>query len=347
MGRYTINDPRSASTQAFEQLNQNIGTFFGQAMERKLGEKKRREELEDAIALVNAKTNAEMNSPLGQLDIQSKISTLNKNRLDLGQDPIEYNGEVQLDAATPVQGVLGKPGAIRAPVEMNAAPAENIIGNAPYAKPNLIPETFENTYYGGPRVKTFMNPEAEKAREAVKPETAEAATAATYWKSAVNNIANIKSIVGKPDFDWGPFGALRASTGKATLLTFGAKGNFKSGYDKRTEDVLKIQNSLNELKRAAFGEGGKQLTNIERETIFRTIEPMGQTKEEWFNLLEQSEQILKSKTNMQIRNPERAGIFGNKQINQGLQFSSEAEAEAANLQPGTRITINGRPAIWE
>ena len=32
---------------------------------------------------------------------------------------------------------------------------------------------------------------------------------------------------------------------------------------------------------------------------------------------------------------------------QNLEFISEAEAEAANLAPGTRITINGRPAIWE
>lgn len=31
----------------------------------------------------------------------------------------------------------------------------------------------------------------------------------------------------------------------------------------------------------------------------------------------------------------------------GLSFNSEAEAEAANLPSGTRITINGRPAVWE
>jgi hypothetical protein len=32
---------------------------------------------------------------------------------------------------------------------------------------------------------------------------------------------------------------------------------------------------------------------------------------------------------------------------EGLSFSSEEEASSANLKPGTKITINGRPAVWE
>jgi hypothetical protein len=28
-------------------------------------------------------------------------------------------------------------------------------------------------------------------------------------------------------------------------------------------------------------------------------------------------------------------------------FASEAEAEAANLQPGTKVIINGRPGTWQ
>lgn len=49
---------------------------------------------------------------------------------------------------------------------------------------------------------------------------------------------------------------------------------------------------------------------------------------------------------------ELQGVDLNDNVSDGGQsgvqnFSSEAEVEAANLPSGTRITINGRPAVWE
>jgi len=82
LGRYVIDNPEPPT--AMQSLGGSINALGNVYVQKKVSDLKRKQELEDAIALINAKTEAEMESPLGKLDIETKLTTLDKNREELG-----------------------------------------------------------------------------------------------------------------------------------------------------------------------------------------------------------------------------------------------------------------------
>lgn len=179
LGRYLLNDPSSARTQAFGNLREKINMIGNLKLQQILGKKEREAKLEDDISLINAKTQAEMNSPLGQLDMQTKLSTLNKNRWDMGEDPIKYPGTsapaIPAPAAaspseTPNISLLSKP--------VFNAPGDMIVSGS----------TSENTPAGlRQKSVTFMNPE-EKILEKSISENVPAINKADTVDSLLQNV---------------------------------------------------------------------------------------------------------------------------------------------------------------
>lgn len=173
--------------------------------------------------------------------------------------------------------------------------------------------------------------DVEKAKLSVQPETPDAASAITYANLMKKSINNIQNIVQKPDFDWGLAGAAVASLGDPSLVTMG-------GINTKSKDLLNITNELNLIKRSAFGEGGKNLTDTEKNIIFRTINPIGQTKEEWLRLLDESNKILESKSLLLSKKPSDLGFASQGSINNNPVMNQQTQ-EGKQLDHSTALQL--------
>lgn len=343
MGRYIIDNPEPPG--AMEQFRGNVNRLGQTMLQVKMAEIERKRKLEGDIAqegrkmqgelgLLREKAKMEQESPLGMLEQRSKMASYLK---DTGQE------------ATPEQmDFLG----INRPRTMTETPQVDI--NAPLSvntnlmkspvfgqgQGQMIPEsgTIENTPFGSRMkdVKVF-SPEAEQIKQSIQPETQEAATSGSMWIDAVNNINKIKDITSNPDFKWSQAGKFAAGSGQK-LLSFGNK------------DILELTKALNFLKLTAFGLGGKQLTPAEQKTLYRLFNPLGEMGDEgWIKDLDEVASIFESRAKLQSKNIPRMETMKQQMLTsptfgtQGPQeFSSEAEAEAAGLQDGQEVIINGK-----
>ena len=162
----------------------------------------------------------------------------------------------------------------------------NIVGtnqNDFYMKPSFGPS--------GPSFSMEQKPEAQlrqkiketKAIERIKPKTSDEAGTLAIAPEFQKSINNILGMVQSPGFKWGGFGSLRTSIGHPSLVS---------------DIEEKLQNELNNLKRSAFAEGGKNLTKTERDIIFRLLEPVGKEMPNWIADLQRANRIIQSKAKM-------------------------------------------------
>lgn len=180
---------------ALQGLTQSIGILGNQYVQSKVRKQQQRDELMMQLALIKAKTDAEMNSPLGKLDYETKLSTLNKNRYDLGQPIVGQQQETSPTSGLNFNRVLTSPNNIQAPVK----PVFSAPTSVPSSGTGMIQEgaTFENTPYGGMRQKgaTFMNPEAEKQKEILKGISGDVAGRVTLAKESIKDIEDVINIL--------------------------------------------------------------------------------------------------------------------------------------------------------
>ena len=145
----------------------------------------------------------------------------------------------------------------------------------------------------------------DEQKERQKPESSDATQAITYRNLFKDELGKIKGIVGKDDFDWGFAGAARAATMNPSIVSFGQNFDKKTGKfsDPKAQDLSDIANSLNFIKRSVFGEAGKALTEGEKQVIFSTLDPTGQTKQNWMKNLDVALNILDQRAKMMAKNP--------------------------------------------
>lgn len=148
-----------------------------------------------------------------------------------------------------------------------------------------------------PEYSLYRSQELAKMRNEMQPESVDASNAIEYARVAKASLDKIKPIVNKKDFDWGAFGAWRVGQDSASFTTFGR--NIKNP---KTKEMLDIHNSLQFIKKSAFGEAGKALTEGEKDLVFSVLKPEGQDIESWKNNLILAHEILINKANLLARN---------------------------------------------
>lgn len=282
-----------------EQLSQAADIFLKARQLKQQGQFKQLE-----LAQEQQKMDAAKNDPLRQILEKGKLYEARKNILEGGGGDILAN-QPPID---PVSNPIGS--AQQTVAKGNAEP--------------LIPDKFNSM--GVPT--SFLNPAAEKKKnelelekskklEEQKPKTMEVAGLQAFAPQFNSSVENIKSIVNKDDFKWGIGQDFMAAVGNPMLM-------------KKDSPQQLVANELNKLKKAAFGEGGKQLTNTEKEIVFRAFEPQGLSIGEWVNNLEVANQVLQNKNK----------LVGGKEVKSSKSvFSSVKEAEDANLPFGTIIYV--------
>lgn len=118
----------------------------------------------------------------------------------------------------------------------------------------------------------------------------------------------------------------------------------------RNQGIQDFKSSLTRLKAdIPFLRGGKQLTDTEAKRVDILLNPFGKTKETREKDIERFQKEFSMGENLMKYGmaPSMGGSQGQSAQTPGSSFASEQEAAAANLAPGTKITINGRPAVWE
>jgi hypothetical protein len=118
-----------------------------------------------------------------------------------------------------------------------------------------------------------------------KPKTSESAGILAFAPTYEKSMNKIKSIVSKKDFDWGLFGAARAFSPMGFLTSTGG-------------ELEEIQLELQNLKKAAFGEGGKQLTPMEAKIVFSALDPSGKDKKLWLKQVDEANKVLQEKAKL-------------------------------------------------
>lgn len=212
-------------------------------------------------------------------------------------------------------------------------PAFNPLFAGSHSSGNLVQSTIKMSPWGTPLPAEYTNLDAVKAeaqaKQSIQPESPDAASAITYSGVMADGIKNIKNIVNKKDFDWGIGGAALASHGDPSLISFGNLSNvgWWGGKNPQSDDLLAITNQMNTIKRSVFGEGGKNLTNIEKDIIFRTLNPQGQSKGEWLKLLDASQKILETKAKLLTKDPSKLDF------NQFGQMSGTEAPAVSSAQP--------------
>lgn len=165
-----------------------------------------------------------------------------------------------------------------------------------------------------PKYQLYRSQEMAKLKSKLQPESADAASAITYRDSLTKSIKEIKDIVQKPDFDWGSFGAWRVSQDNPSFTTFGRNMN-----DPKSQDMVKVHNALQFIKKSAFGEAGKTLTDTEKNLVYSVLQPQGQPIKDWTKNLDKSLAILTERANLLARNKDNVdSAIASTEVDSGL-----------------------------
>lgn len=118
----------------------------------------------------------------------------------------------------------------------------------------------------------------------------------------------------------------------------------------KNQDIQDFKSSLTRLKAdIPFLRGGKQLTPTEAKRVDILLNPFGKTKETREKDIERFQKEFVTGENL-MKYGQAPSMQSGSNVNSSVtnnSFTSEEEAANANLKPGTKITINGRSAIWE
>lgn len=116
-----------------------------------------------------------------------------------------------------------------------------------------------------------------------KAKTSETAGILAIAPTMIQSIDKLLQKVQNPRFRWPFAGAARVAFGHPSVV---------SG------DLEEIQSEVNNLKRSAFGEGGKQLTKAERDIVFRPLEPTGKELTTWITELKRAREVIERKAKL-------------------------------------------------
>ena len=186
-------------------------------------------------------------------------------------------------ALTRMMGQYSRPDTINTTAKDTSGNVVGVNQNDFYMKPSFGPSGPSFSMEQTPQASLRNKIKETKAIERIKPKTSDEAGTLAIAPEFQKSINNILGMVQSPGFKWGGFGAFRTSLGHPSLV---------SGMEE------KMQNELNNLKRSAFAEGGKNLTKTERDIIFRLLEPVGKEMPNWINDLQRANRIIQSKAKM-------------------------------------------------
>lgn len=356
MGRYIIDNPEPPG--AMEQFRGNINRLGQTMLQLKMAELERKRKLEEDIAgegrkmqgelgLLREKSKIEQESPLGMLEQRSKLASFIK---DTGQEATPEQMEF-LGINRPRTMTENPQVDINAPLSVNAPQMKSPVFGQTQGQ--MIPEggTIENTPFG-PRMKDMkvFSPEAKIIEKSIT-ENVPAINKANTLESVYNNIEDLW-LKTEPK-EKGGIGMLTA--GPYDYMAAGLQRNPKEIASKEYLDFI---GGIRALLARGMGDVGN-LSEYEQKAVIQSVPkigPFGQDiKQTGTNKMANLRKVINDikearKQGMSLEayqgNTGNKPVFNNQKTQQ-LEFSSEAEAEAANLPSGTGITINGRPAIWE
>ena len=105
--------------------------------------------------------------------------------------------------------------------------------------------------------------------------------------------------------------------------------------------LQETQGYLNSIRRYAFGEGGKNLTETEKGIVDKLLNVTGKNDNQIVSDHQKAIAIIQNKANIALGG--RNTALQGQQSTQITKFNSPEEADASGLPPGTKVTVQGRP----
>jgi hypothetical protein len=326
--RYIIDNPEPPT--ALETLGSSVNVLGNVFLKKKMAEIARQQGLADAsakmkqeqanaIELIKEKTRAEQESPLGKLDLETKLSTLNKNRYDLGLPTVGME--------KPSLGINSS--SIQSPQDS-------------IQQSQLIPESYEATAFGV-RPKTFLNPEAKRISNTMEVE--QQANMAAAKESAVNQnkLNRMNAILDTVQTEWekttppGTRSSAFPFVGRALagVSALGARLQTTPGQVADSSYISFINGIRAQLARS-MGDVGN-LSETEQKAAMNLVPTITDTKEVGLKKIQMIRDLV-SKSAVRSKSQSTFGGQDNTQVNIQEQYNQLREqgipAEEAKRQLG-------------
>lgn len=107
--------------------------------------------------------------------------------------------------------------------------------------------------------------------------------------------------------------------------------------------LQEVQGYLNSVRRYAFGEGGKNLTGVEKGIVDKLLNTTGKNDDQIISDHQKAIQIIQSKSNIALGG--RNAAIGTQENVQIPEFPNEEALNAANLPKGTKVKVAGQTGI--
>lgn len=263
-----------------QNFNQGVNAFMGHLAKQNLV----KQTMQDELALATAKAKAEQ-------QVKSDVIGENiKRAVALRQ---QYPDMFGIQQSMPTYESAGAGGAPNADGGKSFNPIKT---PNPFVM-TIDPTTGNLKQVVNPEYSLYRSQELAKLRNEMQPESADAANAIAYRNSLLQNMNEIKTIVEQPGFNWGSFGAARVSRDNPSFTSFLPQ----FGTNTSTDDMMKIHNALQFIKKTAFGEGGKTLTDTEKQLVYSVLQPQGMKVQDWLGNLKKAHETLTEKSKLLSR----------------------------------------------